>query len=259
MLEELFRGALLDSAERRETLSLSEIEKLALAKQAPPNFVDALKSGSGISVIAEIKRASPSRGVLSNIPEPTLLAKQYADAGAAAISVLTEQRRFGGKPSDLQAVSEAVTLPTLRKDFIAEEYQILEARAWGAACVLLIVAGLEKPILQRLHTFALEIGVSVLVETHSDAEVEIANEIGAKLIGINARNLSTFELDKTLFGRLRPLVSEGAISIAESAVSNIHDVVDYRAAGADAVLIGEALVTAGEPGSLLKEIRELIR
>jgi indole-3-glycerol phosphate synthase len=258
MLEELFRGALLDSAKRREAFPLGVIEKEALGKKQPMSFIDALHANTGISVIAEIKRASPSRGLLSNISEPTILAKKYENAGAAAISVLTEQRKFGGKPSDLQSVSNTVSLPTLRKDFIAEEYQILEAKAWGASCVLLIVAGLDKPLLQRLHAFTLDLGLSALVETHSEAEVEVANEIGAKLIGINARDLSTFELDKHLFGRLRPLVSDQAISVAESAVSDIHDVVAYRKAGADAVLIGETLVTAQDPALLLEEIRELI-
>jgi len=204
-------------------------------------------------VIAEVKRASPSRGALASIPDPALLARQYALGGASAISVLTEERRFGGSLADLDAVRAAVSIPVLRKDFIAEPYQVLEARAAGADLVLLIVAALDDPTLHALHALILELGMTPLVETHDADEVRRAVDLGAQVIGVNARDLSTFELDRDLFGRLAPSIPEGTVRIAESAVSGVADVEHYRRAGADVVLVGEALVTGGDPVAALNE------
>ena len=165
--------------------------------------------------------------------------------------MLTEGRRIKGSLADLEAVKAAVRLPVLRKDFIANEYQVLEARAAGADLVLLIVAALEQDVLARLHTLILDLGMTPLVEAHSATEVDRAAELGAKLIGVNARDLSTFELDRDLFGRLADRIPSDAIKVAESAVLEPADVTHYRAAGADVVLVGEALVT-NDPVSTLR-------
>jgi len=169
--------------------------------------------------------------------------------------VLTEERRFKGSLADLEAVSSAVELPVLRKDFIATDYQVLEARAAGADLVLLIVAALEQDVLSRLHALTRELGMTPLVETHSADEVARAADVGARLVGVNARDLSTFALDRDLFGRLADRIPSDAIKIAESSVLTPADVAHYRAAGADAVLIGEALVT-GDPVATLTAFLE---
>jgi indole-3-glycerol phosphate synthase len=196
-----------------------------------------------VKIIAEVKRASPSRGDLAAIPDPALQASLYEKGGASAISVLTEQRKFKGSLADLEAVKQRVALPVLRKDFIATPYQVLEARASGADLVLLIVAALEQPLLRQLHDLVLQLGMTPLVETHSREELDRAGDLGATLIGVNARNLSTFELDRDLFGSLAEHFPADAIKIAESAVLAPADVAHYRADGADVVLVGEALVT----------------
>jgi len=203
-----------------------------------------------VKIIAEVKRASPSRGPLADIPDPAALAREYEAGGASAISVLTEGRRFLGSLADLEAVRAAVSLPVLRKDFIATPYQVFEARAAGADLVLLIVGALEQRDLAELHALVGELGMTALVETHDADELARAADVGARLIGVNARNLSTFELDRELFGRLAPSFPDGAVKVAESAVSTADDVAAYRAAGADVVLVGEALVTS-EPRETL--------
>jgi indole-3-glycerol phosphate synthase len=205
-----------------------------------------------VKIIAEVKRASPSRGSLAEIPDPALLARSYQSGGASAISVLTEQRRFNGSLSDLEAVRAAVTVPVLRKDFVAEPYQVFEARAAGADIVLLIVAALDQPTLRSLAALVAELGMTALVETHSAEELDRALEIGATLVGVNARNLTTFELDRDLFGRLADRIPDGVIRVAESAVLSAADVAHYRADGADVVLVGEALVT-NDPAATLEQ------
>jgi indole-3-glycerol phosphate synthase len=244
VLADLTAGALQDAAQRRETVSLAQVESLALAASPPLDALEALAPAAHVKVIAEIKRASPSKGNLAEIAEPAELARLYAEGGASAISVLTEGRKFLGSLDDLRAVREAVELPLLRKDFIAEPYQVFEARAAGADIVLLIVAALEQSTLVELNRVALELGMTVLVETHSRDEVLRAVDLGASLIGVNARNLSTFELDRNLFASLQELIPTGTIRVAESAVRSAEDVAHYRSAGADVVLVGEALVTS---------------
>jgi indole-3-glycerol phosphate synthase len=216
-----------------------------MAFQAPPAipYERHLLSPSNIRVIAEIKRASPSRGSIASIEDPAVLAKSYENAGAGAVSVLTEERSFLGSLQDLDEVRDAVSVPVLRKDFIANEYQVLEARAHGADLVLLIVAGLDQKTLLRLKLLTEELGMAALVETHSEQEVLRACEMDSRLVGINARDLATFETDRSLFGKLASLVPSGAIKIAESAVRSVSDVQEYASYGADCVLVGEALVT----------------
>lgn len=250
MLEELFAGSLADSQRRQERLSSNAVEKLALEKIPAINALFALAPSDQIKVLAEVKRASPSRGQLNEISDPASLAKIYAASGASAISVLTEERKFKGSLEDLIAVRAAVDVPVLRKDFIANEYQILEARAAGADIVLLIVAGLAQKELIRLKHFIEELGMTAFVETHSETEVLRAIDLNTKLLGINARDLTTFETDRDLFGKLVHLVPVDVIKVAESAVRQAADVEHYRTAGADVVLVGEALVI-NDPAEML--------
>ena len=244
MLDQLLQGSLEDAKARRETRSYAAVEAAALARPTALDALEFLAPGDRIRVIAEVKRASPSRGDLAEIPEPESLASQYEAGGASTVSVLTEERRFKGSLADLEAVRAAVNIPVLRKEFIGEEYQILEARAAGADLVLLIVAALPQETLKRLYEFTLELGMTPLVEAHSADEVARSVDLGSQLIGVNARNLSTFELDRELFGRVADRIPSGVIRVAESAVLGVEDVVRYREAGADAVLVGEALVTS---------------
>jgi len=252
VLDSLVAGALADASERRVARSLADVEAAALARPAALDALAFLAPSERVKVIAEVKRSSPSRGALADIPDPAALAASYQSGGASAISVLTEGRKFGGSLADLEAVRAAVSLPVLRKDFIAEPYQVFEARAAGADLVLLIVAALEQPLLHSLFDLIGELGMTALVETHNADEVSRAVDLGAGLIGVNARDLSTFELDQDLFGRLADQIPSGVTRIAESAVKTPADVAHYRSAGADVVLIGEALVT-GDPVATLTE------
>ncbi len=251
MLSELYAGSLADAARRLESTSLSEIERLALAQTPALNAMSALAPRKQIHVLAEVKRASPSKGEMAEIANPAALAKTYADNGASAISVLTEERKFKGSLADLAAVREVVSVPLLRKDFIANEQQILEARAVGADIILLIVAGLAENEIAKLMKFTFELGMTPFIETHSAEELKVAIGLGSELVGINARDLSTFETDRDLFAKLVDQIPAGVIKVAESAVRNADDVAHYRKAGADVVLVGEALVT-NEPAAMLK-------
>ena len=253
MLADLVAGALEDAAERQQARSLAEVESDALAQRPALDALAFLAPADRVKIIAEVKRASPSRGSLADIPDPAELAARYAHGGASAISVLTEQRKFLGSLADLEAVRAVVDVPVLRKDFIATEFQVLEARAAGADLVLLIVAALDQPTLVRLHSFILELGMTPLVETHDAVEVSRAVDLGAALVGVNARDLSTFQLDSDLFGRLVDRIPADTVKVAESAVKTAADVAHYRSAGADVVLVGEALVTGTDPVTTLKE------
>ncbi|WP_194398424.1 indole-3-glycerol phosphate synthase TrpC [Microbacterium atlanticum] len=255
MLADLTAGAVEDAEARASERPLAAVETAALAQRPALDVLAALAPADRVKIIAEVKRASPSRGDLAAIPDPALQARRYEEGGASAISVLTEGRRFKGSLADLEAVKSAVTLPVLRKDFIATEYQVLEARASGADLVLLIVAALEQDALSRLYALTGELGMTALVETHSADEVDRAVDLGAAVIGVNARDLSTFELDRDLFGRLAERIPAGTVKIAESAVMVPADVAHYRAAGADVVLVGEALVT-NDPVSTLRAFLE---
>ncbi|NQX10477.1 indole-3-glycerol phosphate synthase TrpC [Microbacteriaceae bacterium VKM Ac-2855] len=253
MLTDLTAGALADAAVRRESTPLASVEAAAIDRAPALDVLAALAPAERVRIIAEVKRSSPSRGALAAIPDPAALAAEYERGGASVISVLTEGRKFGGSLADLEAVRAQVRIPVLRKDFIAEAYQVFEARAAGADLVLLIVAALEQVELVHLYDLITELGMTPLVETHSAEELRRASDIGARLIGVNARNLSTFELDRDLFGELSASFPDGAIRVAESAVKNADDVAHYRRAGADVVLVGEALVTHGDPASTLSD------
>lgn len=250
LLAELVAGALADASERRTTRSIADVEAAAVERPPALDVLTALAPRDRVHIIAEIKRASPSRGPLADIPDPAALAVLYQLGGASAISVLTEGRRFGGSLADLEAVRDVASVPILRKDFIAEPYQVLEARAAGADLVLLIVAALDPAALGTLFRLVNELGMTPLVEAHSADEVDLALDLGADVVGVNARDLSTFELDQDLFGRLADRIPSGVIRVAESAVKSPADVSRYREAGADVVLVGEALVT-GDPVATL--------
>lgn len=257
MLSDLVTGALQDASARRAIRSLDEVEAAARERVPALNAIEALAPADRVKIIAEVKRASPSRGAIAEIADPAALAVSYQTGGASAISVLTEGRKFGGSLADLEAVRESVSIPVLRKDFIADPYQVFEARSAGADIVLLIVAALNQQSLQSLHSLITDLGMTALVETHNAEEIARALDIGAAVLGVNARNLSTFELDQNLFAALADRIPSGVIRVAESAVKSVADVAHYRRAGADVVLVGEALVTGGDPVATLQEFLAL--
>ncbi|MGI1707681.1 bifunctional indole-3-glycerol phosphate synthase/tryptophan synthase subunit beta [Bifidobacterium breve] len=246
VLDELVAGALEDQQARELTVSLEDVKKAALAAPAPIDATRWLKRADGIPVIAEIKRASPSKGHLSDIPDPAALAREYEKGGASAISVLTEGRRFLGSLDDFDKVRAAVHIPVLRKDFIVTDYQIYEARAHGADLVLLIVAALDDAQLKHLLDLAYELSMTVLVETHTREEIERACQAGAKVIGINARNLKNLKVDVNKYNELAADLPDDVIKVAESGVFGAVEVEDYARAGADAVLVGEGVATADD-------------
>ena len=246
VLDELVAGALEDQQTRELTVSLEDVKKAALAAPAPIDATRWLKRADGIPVIAEIKRASPSKGHLSDIPDPAALAREYERGGASAISVLTEGRRFLGSLDDFDKVRAAVHIPVLRKDFIVTDYQIYEARAHGADLVLLIVAALDDVQLKHLLDLAHELSMTVLVETHTREEIERACQAGAKVIGINARNLKNLKVDVNKYNELAADLPDDVIKVAESGVFGAVEVEDYARAGADAVLVGEGVATADD-------------
>lgn len=246
VLDELVAGALEDQQTRELTVSLEDVKKAALAAPAPIDATRWLKRADDIPVIAEIKRASPSKGHLSDIPDPAALAREYERGGASAISVLTEGRRFLGSLDDFDKVRAAVHIPVLRKDFIVTDYQIYEARAHGADLVLLIVAALDDAQLKHLLDLAHELSMTVLVETHTREEIERACQAGAKVIGINARNLKNLKVDVNKYNELAADLPDDVIKVAESGVFGAVEVEDYARAGADAVLVGEGVATADD-------------
>jgi indole-3-glycerol phosphate synthase len=246
VLDEILVGVREDLELRQADVSLAELQARAGDLPAALDPLPAFRA-PGVSIVAEVKRKSPSKGALAEIADPAFLAGEYEAGGASAISVLTERRRFGGSLADLAEVRKAVTIPVLRKDFIISPYQLWEARAWGADMALLMVVSLPGNQLEDLYGLARELGLTALVEVHSEAELERAAGIGAELIGINARDLTTLEVDRSVFSRLVGHVPEGAVRMAESGVSSVADVVEYRQAGADAVLMGEVLVRSGAP------------
>ena len=253
VLDDILDGVRSDLAARQREISLDRVKELA-ARRPSCKDVMAAFAGPEVTVIAEVKRASPSKGALAAIADPAALASDYEAGGAKIISVLTEQRRFGGSIDDLAAVREAVQVPVLRKDFIVSSYQLWEARAYGADLVLLIVAALEQNALISLVERAQSIGLVPLVEVHTLAELERALAAGATLLGINARNLATLQVDRGVFAQLVPHIPDGIIKIAESGVRGPHDLLAYAAAGADAVLVGESLVTGKDPRSAVADL-----
>lgn len=253
VLDEILEGVRADLAARQDQTPLARLKEKA--GQSPPvRDATAALSGPDVAVIAEVKRSSPSKGAMAAIADPAALARDYEAGGASVVSVLTERRLFGGLLEDLAAVRESVRVPVLRKDFIVSSYQLWEARAYGADMVLLIVSALEQNALVSLVERAVSIGLTPLVEVHTESEVARAVEAGAKVIGVNARNLATLEVDRGVFARLAPLIPSDTVKIAESGVRGPHDLLAYAAAGADAVLVGESLVTGKNPRSAVADL-----
>ncbi len=253
VLDEILDGVRLDLTEREAAVSLDDLK--AAARRAP-EALDPMPTfrADGVSVIAEVKRSSPSRGSLASISDPAKLAADYQAGGAATISVLTERRRFGGSLDDLRAVRAEVDVPVLRKDFIVTSYQLWEARAAGADLALLIVAALSQNQLESLVERACSIGLTPLVEVHDEEEVARALDAGARLIGVNARNLRTLEVDRDTFARLAPLIPDDVVRVAESGVRGPRDVFEYAKQGAHVVLVGETLVRGEDPRSAVADL-----
>ena len=253
VLDEILAGVRDDLAARQQQVPMDEIRALAAA--APPaRDAYSLLRKPGVGVIAEVKRASPSLGPIADIPDPAELASEYAAGGARCVSVLTESRWFGGSLADFDAVRAAVDVPLLRKDFVISSYQVHEARAHGADLVLLIVAALEQNALVGLLERVESLGMTALVEVHNEDEADRALAAGARVIGVNARDLRTLEVDRSVFERIAPGLPNMVVKIAESGVRGPHDLIRYAAAGADAVLVGEGLVTQKSPRDAVAEL-----
>jgi indole-3-glycerol phosphate synthase len=246
VLDDILDGVRADLAARQQAVSIDELKQRAERAHAPRDVMAAL-GGDRISVIAEVKRSSPSKGALAAIADPAALAADYEAGGAHVISVLTERRKFGGSLDDLAAVRARVDIPILRKDFILTSYQLWEARAYGADLALLMVVCLEQEALVSLIERAESIGLTPLVEVHTEEELERAVAAGARVIGVNARNLKTLEVDRDVFAKIAPKIPDNVIKIAESGVRGPHDLLAYARGGADAVLVGESLVTGKDP------------
>lgn len=253
VLDEIIEGVREDLAERQSQTSLDDLKQRAAAAPPAKDGVAALK-GDSVRVICEVKRSSPSKGALAAIADPAGLAADYEAGGASVISVLTEQRRFGGSLADLEAVRAKVDIPVLRKDFVVTAYQLWEARAYGADIVLLIVAALEQEALVSLIERAESLGLTPLVEVHDEEEAERAVDAGAKIIGVNARNLRTLEVDRGNFERVAPEIPDHIVRVAESGVRGPHDLIAYANEGADAVLVGESLVTGKNPRAAVADL-----
>lgn len=258
VLDDIVAGVREDLAVRQAATSEAGLITAGKLLPAPRDPMPAFRS-PGLSVIAEVKRRSPSKGALADIPDPAALAAAYTAGGADAISVLTEQRRFGGSLDDLRAVRSAVSTPVLRKDFVVTGYQLHEARAAGADLVLLIVAALDGSLLRELHEQARSLGLTVLTEVHDEHETERALEVGADLVGVNARDLKTLDVDRDTFARLVRLLPDEVVKVAESGVSGPEDAARYAAEGADVVLVGEALVKDGDPRKAVAAMKAVQR
>ena len=253
VLDEIIDGVRVDLAERE---ALTPLDEVKAAAHRAPDAVDPMPRfrAAGVSVIAEVKRSSPSKGALATITDPASLAADYEAGGACTISVLTERRRFGGSLDDLRAVRESVRIPVLRKDFIVTSYQLWEARAAGADLALLIVAALDQNRLEGLIERAHSIGLTPLVEVHDEEEVDRALDAGATLVGVNARNLKTLEVDRDTFSRLAPRIPDDVVRVAESGVRGPHDVFEYAKQGANVVLVGETLVRGRDPRAAVADL-----
>lgn len=253
VLDEIMAGVRADVEARQHVTPLEDLKAKAAKRSRPIDGIAALRRDA-VTVIAEVKRSSPSRGELAAILDPAALAREYEEGGAAAVSVLTERRRFNGSLDDLEAVRKAVEIPLLRKDFVYSSYQLWEALAYGADLVLLIVAALDQSALVSLVERAQSLGLTPLVEVHDEDEVSRAVDAGARVIGVNARNLRTLEVDRDVFARLAPRIPAGIVKVAESGVRGPHDLIAYASAGADAVLVGEGLVTDKDPRQAVADL-----
>jgi indole-3-glycerol phosphate synthase len=253
VLAEILVGVRADLEERQRTVPLDQVKEMAAGAPSPRDGVAALR-GEGVRVIAEVKRCSPSKGALAAIADPAALATDYEAGGASVISVLTERRRFGGLIDDLGAVRQSVDIPVLRKDFIISSYQLWEARAYGADLALLIAAALDQEALVSLVERAESLGLTPLVEVHTAEELHRAVDAGARVVGVNARDLTTLAVDRGVFARLAPEIPDHVVKVAESGVRGPHDLLAYAAAGADAVLVGESLVTGNNPRAAVADL-----
>jgi indole-3-glycerol phosphate synthase len=253
VLDEIIDGVRADLEVREAATPLDELKEAARRTREALDPMPAFRA-EGVSVIAEVKRSSPSRGPLASIADPAALAADYQAGGAATVSVLTEHRRFGGSLEDLRAVRAAVEIPVLCKDFIVTSYQLWEARVAGADLALLIVAALTQSQLESLVERAESIGLTPLVEVHDEEEVERALGAGARLVGVNARNLRTLEVDRDTFSRLAPRIPDDVVRVAESGVRGPHDVFEYAKQGANVVLVGETLVSGADPRSAVADL-----
>ena len=255
VLDDIIAGVLEDLKEREDRVPLSRVKHMEQAVPEAKDALGALRNRDGaVKIISEVKRSSPSKGALAQIPDPAALASMYEAGGASVVSVLTEERRFHGSLADLDAVRAAVDIPILRKDFIVTPYQIHEARAHGADLVLLIVAALEQNALVSLLERTRSLGMEALVETQSRLEALRALEAGASIIGVNARNLKTLEVDRSTVEQVIDVIPQDVVAVAESGVAKAHDVFEYAKWGADAVLVGEALVTSGDPRASIQDM-----
>ena len=253
VLEEILVGVRADLEARQQRVSLDDLKQRA-ARCDPAKDGYARLTGPGVAVIAEVKRHSPSAGAIADIADPAALAAEYEAGGASVISVLTEERRFHGSLDDLVAVRTRVDVPILRKDFVVSSYQLWEARAAGADVVLLIVAALDQNALVALVERTESIGMTPLVEVHDEEEARRAVDAGARVIGVNARDLKTLAVDRETFARIAPLIPAGCVKVAESGVRGPHDLLAYAAAGADAVLVGEGLVKQNNPRQAVADL-----
>jgi indole-3-glycerol phosphate synthase len=253
VLDDILVGVREDLAGRQAVTPLEALKERAQAQPPARDGVAALRQ-PGIAVIAEVKRQSPSKGALAAIEDPAGLAAQYEAGGASVISVLTESRRFGGSLADLDAVRARVEVPVLRKDFVVTSYQVWEARAHGADLVLLIVAALEQEALVSLVERTESLGMTPLVEVHDELEAERALLAGARVVGVNARDLRTLEIDRGVFAKVAPVLPPSVVKVAESGVRGPHDLLAYAHDGADAVLVGEGVVVGGDPRSAVAEL-----
>jgi indole-3-glycerol phosphate synthase len=251
VLDSIIEGVREDLAKRRK--SLGQLHDEMSQAPAPLDAHPVLK-GDVMKVIAEVKRSSPSKGSLSAIADPAVLAEQYQIAGASVSSVLTEERRFKGSLADLTAVRSRVSIPILRKDFMVDEYQFFEARAHGADMVLLIVAALAKSQLRDFYDLAADLGMAVLIEVHTADELERAMEISPRIVGVNSRNLKTLEVNPAAFAELIPRIPNEVIRVAESGISRRADVEFAQSHGADAILVGEALVTSADANLAMRSL-----
>ena len=254
VLDDIIVGVREDLAGRRAVRPIEELMASALRRDPPRDPLPGFRA-PGLAVIAEVKRSSPSKGELAAIPDPAALAREYAAGGAAAISVLTERRRFGGTLDDLVAVRQAVETPLLRKDFIVTDYQLWEARDAGADLALLIVAALPQSELVHLLGVCAALGLTPLVEVHTAEETRRAVDAGAQLVGVNNRDLQTLTVDLAQFERLAALIPDAVVRVAESGLATAADAARMASAGADVVLVGEALVTGGAPRQAVADFK----
>lgn len=248
VLEQIIAGVREDLSDRQRRVPLAQVQRDAAATPAALDAWQAFSRPAAVHIISEVKRSSPSKGALADIPDPANLAAAYEAGGATAISCLTEQRRFAGSLADLDAVRAAVNIPVLRKDFMVDEYQFYEARAHGADLVLLIVAALDDAQLRDFSALTKELGMLALVEVHNAEEAERALAAEAKLLGVNARNLKTLDVYPEVFAPIAATLPDGVVKVAESGIAAPSDAARYVSEGAQALLIGEALVKNGDPG-----------